>query len=113
MAMAKDGQDRGEGRLEAVPNPGMRADSPPKSRAVHYAGIILDSSDAHYTPVLGGVKRRKDKGLGSISGPWGPQAGLPGRLGFFDFFAAGEFQEVRIDFVGQPRIGIGRLVARL
>jgi hypothetical protein len=106
MAMAKDGQDRGEGRLEAVPNPGMRADSPPKSRAVHYAGIILDSSDAHYTPVLGGVKRRKDKGLGSISG-------LPGRLGFFDFFAAGEFQEVRIDFVGQPRIGIGRLVARL
>jgi hypothetical protein len=44
MAMAKDGQDRGEGRLEAVPNPGMRADSPPNSQPAHYAGIILDSS---------------------------------------------------------------------
>jgi hypothetical protein len=42
--------------------------------------------------------------LGSISG-------LPGRLGFFDFFAAGEFQEVGIDFAGQPRIGIACLIA--
>ena len=36
------------GRHEAVPNPGIRADSSPKSRAAHYAGIILDSSVFEY-----------------------------------------------------------------
>jgi len=33
-------------------------------------------------------------------------SGLPSRLGLVDFLSAGEFQEVGIDFVGQPRIGI-------
>ena len=60
---------------------------------------------AHYTPVPGGVKRRKDKGLGNISG-------FPGRIGLFDFFAAGEFQVVRIDFVGQPRISASMAAAQ-
>jgi hypothetical protein len=63
------------------------------------------------TPALGGVKCRKDRCLGSLSGPWGPQAGFPGRLGLLDFLAAGEFQEVGIDFVGQPGVGIACLVA--
>ena len=66
---------------------------------------------AQYTPVHGIVKCRKDRCLGSISGPWGPQAGFPGRLGLLDFLAAGEFQEVGIDFVGQPGVGIACLVA--
>ena len=67
---------------------------------------------AHYIPVLGGVKRWNHNGLGGISGPWRPQAGLPGRFGFFDFFAAGEFQEVGIDFLGQPRISASMAAAQ-
>ena len=63
-------------------------------------------------PPFSAVKRRKHKGLGSISGPWRPQAGLPGRFGFFDFFAAGEFQEVGIDFLGQPRISASMAAAQ-
>ena len=41
-----------------------------------------------------------------------PRSGFPGRLGFFDFFASGEFQEVGIDFVGQPRISASMAAAQ-
>ena len=47
-----------------------------------------------------------------VSSPWGPQAGFPGRLGLFDFLAAGEFQEVVINFVGQPRISASMAAAQ-
>ena len=76
---------------------------PERSRPGWRSRSGIPTRCAHYTPVLGGVKCRIGKGLSSLSR-------FPGRLGLFDFFAAGEFQEVKINFVGQP--GVGGLTER-